>query len=164
MDRHNHVRLIKIGVLLGLFCGIAAGPTLAATTALRVGHLIDPATAAVAANQIVLIKDGKIAEVGPSVEIPDGARVIDLTKAWVMPGLMDAHTHITMGNLDLNAGIEAVYLKQSSAARALLGLRNAQDVLRRDSPPSGTSAMRPTSPRWTFAMPSIGVCSTGRPS
>lgn len=129
MDRHNHVRLIKIGVLLGLFCGLAAGPTLAATTALRVGHLIDPATAAIAANQVLLIKDGKIAEVGPSVKIPDGARVIDLTKAWVMPGLMDAHTHITMGNLDLNAGIEAVYLKQSSAARVLLGLRNAQDVL-----------------------------------
>ena len=129
MDRQTHVRIIWVIVFLGLFCGLAAGQMLAATTALRVGHLIDPATGAVAANQIILVKDGKIAEVGPSVKIPAGVEVIDLTKSWVMPGLMDAHTHITVGTLDLTAGVEAGYLKQSSAARALIGLRNAQDVL-----------------------------------
>lgn len=116
-------------VVFVLLCFTAAGLLTAGTTALRVGHLIDPATGTVAANQVVLVKDGKIVEVGPSVKIPAGAEVIDLTKAWVMPGLMDAHTHITMASLNLNAGIEAVYLRQSSAARALIGLRNAQDVL-----------------------------------
>jgi len=116
--------------LLLLVCLALAGPLAAGTTVLRVGHLIDPATGAAAANQVVLVKDGRIAEVGPSVKVPAGAEVIDLTKAWVMPGLMDAHTHLTFGGLDLTVGIEALYLRKSSAARALTGLRNAQDVLR----------------------------------
>jgi imidazolonepropionase-like amidohydrolase len=127
MKRSVFLRRVAI---FGLLCLAGIGPLAAATTALRVGHLIDPATGTVASNQIILVKDGKIAEVGPSVKIPTGAEVVDLSKAWIMPGLMDAHTHITVGNMDLSAGIEAGYLKQSSAARALIGLRNAQDVLR----------------------------------
>jgi len=43
---------------------------------------------------------------------------------------MDAHTHITLGSLDLSAGHRGRLSQQSSAARALIGLRNAQDVLR----------------------------------
>jgi imidazolonepropionase-like amidohydrolase len=66
----------------------------AQTTVLRVGGLIDPAAGTIARNQVILVKDGKIAEVGPKVNIPAGAEVIDLTNAWVMPGLMDAHTRI----------------------------------------------------------------------
>jgi imidazolonepropionase-like amidohydrolase len=130
MNRHTYARITGVIIFLGLLCGLAARPALAATTALRVGHLIDPATGAAATNQVILVKDGKITEVGPGVKIPAGAEVIDLSRSWVMPGLMDAHTHITVGSFDLTAGIEAGYLKQSSAARALIGLRNAQDVLR----------------------------------
>lgn len=130
MNRHTYARITGVIIFLGLLCGLAARPALAATTALRVGHLIDPATGASATNQVILVKDGKITEVGPGVKIPAGTEVIDLSRSWVMPGLMDAHTHITVGNFDLTAGIEAGYLKQSSAARALIGLRNAQDVLR----------------------------------
>ncbi|HVP43829.1 MAG TPA: hypothetical protein VMS96_10375, partial [Terriglobales bacterium] len=63
-------------------------------TAIRAGHLVDPATGKVADNRVIVIKDGKVESVGGSV--PAGAQVIDLSKQWVMPGLMDAHTHITM--------------------------------------------------------------------
>jgi len=117
-------------IIFALLWFAAAGLLMAGTAALRAGHLIDPATGNVTANQVILVKDGKITEIGPGVKIPSGVEVIDLTKAWVMPGLMDAHTHITFGGLNLTSGIEAIYLKQSSAARALAGLRNAQDVLR----------------------------------
>jgi len=117
-------------VIFALLWFAAVGLLTAGTTALRVGHLIDPGTGTVAANQVILVSDGKIAEIGPGVKIPSGVEVIDLTKAWVMPGLMDAHTHMTFGGLSLTSGIEAIYLKQSSAARVLVGLRNAQDVLR----------------------------------
>jgi imidazolonepropionase-like amidohydrolase len=126
MDRSVLLRRVAV---FGLLCLAGIGPLAAATTALRVGHLIDPATGTVASNQIILVKDGKIVEVGPSIKIPAGAEVIDLSKGWVMPGLMDAHTHVTFGGLNSAAGIESIYLKQSSAARALAGLRNAQDVL-----------------------------------
>ena len=72
-------------------------PVLAETVAIRAGHLVDPATGLVTDDQIVLVREGKIVEVGPSVKIPQGAEVVDLSNAWVFPGLMDAHTHLAMG-------------------------------------------------------------------
>lgn len=105
-----------------------AAPALAQTTAIRAGNLIDPAAGTVKKNQIILIQDSKIAEVGPSVKIPAGATVIDLSNSWVMPGLMDAHTHLTLGSPG-ELFLEGEYLKFSSALRALNGLRNAQNVL-----------------------------------
>jgi len=98
------------------------------TAAIRAGNLIDPAAGTVAKNQIILVKDGKIAEVGAKVDIPAGAEVIDLTNAWVMPGLMDGHTHITL-DFDMSSGFDIIYLRESSAMRALRGLRTAQDIL-----------------------------------
>ena len=65
-------------------------------TAVRAGRLIDPAAGTAAANQIILIRDGKIAEVGPSVAIPAGADVLDLSKLTVLPGLVDAHNHLAL--------------------------------------------------------------------
>ncbi|MBI3662365.1 MAG: amidohydrolase family protein [Acidobacteria bacterium] len=105
-----------------------AAPALAQTTAIRAGNVIDPATGAVTKNQIILVKDGKITDVGPAVKIPAGAAVLDLSNSWVMPGLMDAHTHLTLGSPG-ELFLEGEYLKASSALRALNGLRNAQDAL-----------------------------------
>jgi len=113
-------------LLMAIF--LFAAPALAQTTAIRAGNLIDPATGAVTKNQIILIKDGKIAEVGASVKIPAGAVVVDLSNSWVLPGLMDAHTHLTLGSPG-ELSLEGEYLKSSSALRALNGLRNAQNVL-----------------------------------
>jgi imidazolonepropionase-like amidohydrolase len=98
------------------------------TTAIRAGNLVDPAAGTSAKGQVILVKDGKIVEVGPAVKIPAGAEVIDLTNAWVMPGLMDAHTHITL-DYNTDTGFDAIYLRESSAMRALRGLRTAQDIL-----------------------------------
>jgi imidazolonepropionase-like amidohydrolase len=114
----------KLLVLLFLCAGTIA----AQTTAIRAGNLIDPATGAVTKNQIILVTGGKITEVGPTAKIPTGATVIDLSNAWVMPGLMDAHTHMTLGSPG-ELFLEGEYLKSSSALRALNGLRNAQDAL-----------------------------------
>jgi len=103
----------------------------AQTTAIRAGHVIDPATGTVAHNQVVLIKDGKIAAVGERVEIPAGAEVIDLSNAWVLPGLMDAHTHITM-NLPPAGALpvwESALARESTALRALRGVHNGRVML-----------------------------------
>jgi imidazolonepropionase-like amidohydrolase len=125
-------RFIWIGrlvlpIILAVILFIA--PAFGQTTVIRAGNLIDPASGAVLKGQVILVKDGKIAEVGPDVKIPAGAEVIDLTNAWVMPGLMDAHTHITLDELDMSLGLDTIYLKESSAMRALRGLRTAQDIL-----------------------------------
>ena len=107
---------------------VFSAPAFGQTTAIRAGNLVDPASGTVAKAQIILVKDGKIAEIGPNVKIPAGADVIDLTKAWVMPGLMDAHTHITL-DFDMASGFDIIYLRESSAMRALRGLRTAEDIL-----------------------------------
>ena len=62
--------------------------------AIRAGRLFDARTGSLAANQIVLIRGDRIVDVGPSVAIPPDARVIDLSAATVMPGMIDAHVHV----------------------------------------------------------------------
>jgi imidazolonepropionase-like amidohydrolase len=72
-------------------------------TAIRAGKMFDPKSGTNLANQVVLIAGDKITEVGPAdqVKIPAGAKVIDLSKATVLPGLIDGHVHLTdaQGNL-----------------------------------------------------------------
>jgi imidazolonepropionase-like amidohydrolase len=102
----------------------------AQVVAIRAGNLVDPATGSVARNQIILVRDGTIAEVGPRVQIPAGAETIDLSSSWVMPGLVDAHVHLTAGPPPgLPASVIAPYLSESSALRALRGAHHARAVL-----------------------------------
>ena len=53
-------------------CLLLAIPASAQTVAIRAGNLIDPATGTVAKNQIILVKDKKIVEVGPNVADSQG--------------------------------------------------------------------------------------------
>lgn len=119
-----------LGVLLLVLLLLAADAALAQTTAIRAGNLVEPVKGTIAKDQVILVKDGLIVEVGPAVKIPADAEVIDLSEGWVMPGLMDAHTHLTFNMQSHDLGIEAIYLSESTAMRALRGLRTAQDVLR----------------------------------
>ena len=114
--------------LLSLFL-LFAMPAAAQTIALRAGHVIDPATGGVANNQIILVENGKIASIGAEITIPKDAQVVDLSKEWVMPGLIDAHTHLTLSEIPGKAPFEASYLKEGSPLRALRGLHNAQIIL-----------------------------------
>jgi imidazolonepropionase-like amidohydrolase len=69
----------------------------AATTAVRAGRMFDPKSGQLLTNQTVLIQGERITDVGPaaSVPIPSGAKVIDLSQATVLPGLIDGHVHLT---------------------------------------------------------------------
>ena len=68
----------------------------ARTIAIRAGRLFDSNAGKLLADQIVLIQGERITAVGPSAQtpIPQGAQVIDLHTATVLPGLIDAHTHM----------------------------------------------------------------------
>src|SRR5947209_14457449 len=99
--------------------------------AIRAGGVVDPVKGSVARNQIILVQDGKIKEMGAGVTIPAGATAIDLSREWVSPGLMDAHVHLTLTEVTGgNAPFESFYLKESSTYRGLRGLKNAQDLMR----------------------------------
>ncbi len=90
-------------------------PSARQTVAVRAGRLFDPKSGTNLNNQVVLIQGDRITDVGPAsrVQIPPGARVIDLSQATVLPGLIDAHVH-TMGG---PSGLQR---------QMLLGLVNAQ--------------------------------------
>lgn len=77
-------------ILFTFFLGLAN----AQTVAIKAGKIIDPSTGKVYSNQIIIVENKKIKEVGPNVIIPKGIEIIDLSKSSVMPGLIDAHTHI----------------------------------------------------------------------
>jgi imidazolonepropionase-like amidohydrolase len=67
--------------------------------ALRAGAVLDPDSATSSANQTLLIEGGKITAIGNNVMVPPGATLIDLSSQTVMPGLIDAHTHL-FANID----------------------------------------------------------------
>jgi imidazolonepropionase-like amidohydrolase len=94
--------------------------------AVRAGRLF-VGTDKLATNQVVLIKGDRITEVGPAekVKIPAGSEVIDLSHATVLPGLIDAHTHV-FGN---GPDFEMQILRDSYQYRTLVALANAQKDL-----------------------------------
>ncbi len=82
-------------VLTILFFLTTCSTATAATKAIKFGKLID-GTGRVLTNAVVIVDDDRVRSVaGGNVAIPSGAEVIDLSRYTGIPGLIDAHTHIT---------------------------------------------------------------------
>jgi imidazolonepropionase-like amidohydrolase len=79
---------------------LSPAPAAAQTHIIRAGHLVDVAAGTIVDNQSILFVDGMITSVGNRVVAPDGTPVIDLSDSYVMPGLIDAHTHLAMTEMD----------------------------------------------------------------
>jgi len=94
------------------------------TVVIHAGRLLDVKTGKTLANQTIVIEGDKIASVGPSMPLPAGAQVIDLSNATVLPGLIDAHTHLTMPT---SFGYSRLAI--SVPREALYGARNARVTL-----------------------------------
>ena len=92
------IRLLFL-VLLGAAFSQSAQ---AQTVAIRAGRLFDPKSGTDLQNQVIVVSGDRITDVGPAstVKIPAGARVIDLSFATVLPGLIDGHVHLTDGKGD----------------------------------------------------------------
>ena len=115
-----------------------AGAPASQVVAIRAGRLFDSPNGRMVTNQVIVIRGDRIAEVGASskVQVPAGARVIDLNRATVLPGLIDAHTHIFLTG-ESHGRYEEQLLKESWQYRTIEAVLNAKaDLL------AGFTAMR----------------------
>jgi imidazolonepropionase-like amidohydrolase len=100
-------------------------------TAIKAGRLVDPETGTAAANQVILIQGERISALGPNLAIPPGATVIDLSKLTVLPGLVDAHTHMAMTYKEQpeNNYYYLTYIMDSTPLRAIQAASNGMQLL-----------------------------------
>src|SRR6202162_1691039 len=66
------------------------------TVVLKAARLFDGKSNALTTPGLVIVTEGKITAAGANATVPAGAEVIDLGDATILPGLIDAHTHLTM--------------------------------------------------------------------
>lgn len=126
-------------------------PVMAQTYAIHAGTLIDPGSGAVLKDRTIVVTDGRIVSIGAGDAAPADAVRVDLSKEWVLPGLMDAHTHLSLTEIGSETlPLESTYLRDSTAIRALRGERNARDLLK-----AGFTTVRDVGNSGDFAMQEV---------
>jgi imidazolonepropionase-like amidohydrolase len=121
----NLIRRISAFLCVTLLVAAAAGQAPAPkTVVIKAGRLLDVKTGKTLTNQTIVIQGDKIASVGSNAQTPREATVIDLSNATVLPGLIDAHTHITF-----NPSFGYQTLGISMPREALIGAKNARVTL-----------------------------------
>ncbi len=126
-------RVVFLATVIVSCAAVARGqaPASPPPTVIRAGALIDGTSDASRKNQLVFIRGSRIEKVADAAgtTIPAGATVIDLSAATVLPGLIDAHTHIFLQGEDpAQGGYDDNILKQGialRAARATVSVRRA---------------------------------------
>ncbi|MDE3195833.1 MAG: amidohydrolase family protein [Acidobacteriota bacterium] len=110
----------------------ALAATLPAQTAsyvLKARRLFDSAAGKIVEPGLVVVSNGKIQAVGPNAATPAGAQTIDLGDATLLPGFIDAHTHLTMDfDPDYN-GAMLRNLQRTVAEQAIRSTANARVTL-----------------------------------
>lgn len=84
----------------GIIAVLLSTSALADTTYIKAGSLFDSRSGRVSRDAVIIVEDDRITAVGDSdIDIPVDADVVDLSSSFVLPGVMDMHTHV-VGNLD----------------------------------------------------------------
>jgi imidazolonepropionase-like amidohydrolase len=123
----------RFGAVIGLFLSIPLGAAEPGTlTVIRAGTLIDGRSATPRRDQVIVVRGNRIETVGDaaSAKIPGDATLVDLSRATVLPGLIDAHTHIFLQGEDpAEGGYDVQLLKHGLAFRAARATASARRAL-----------------------------------
>jgi len=118
-----HYRTRELALLpLMMFAGLCS----AQPTALIADRIIDGNSGKALQNSAIVVEGDKIIAVGSRDNIPDGAMLIDLGNATLMPGMIDAHTHPLLASGDY----QSKHVGQSSAYKSLRAAAFLQELLR----------------------------------
>jgi len=136
----THARIFRVDLCLmwlqmALVAGVVALPADAQTTPgsaagrtlVRTGHLLDVTTGAEPAGQTIIVVGDKVVGIAATAATPAAAgdTVVDLSKLYVLPGLIDVHTHLTMAT-----NFDPYYeLTVTPAKEAIIGVENAKVTL-----------------------------------
>lgn len=120
----NKKTQIAFGVAVA---AVLAGTAHAETVYLTAGKLVDPATGRTVSNPAIIMTDGVVSERGTAnrLKAPDGATVVDLGDATLLPGFIDMHVHLTGDPEDPPYESLAI----SDEAAAITGVKNARLTL-----------------------------------
>jgi imidazolonepropionase-like amidohydrolase len=140
----NRVLLLLAASFFALLsAGQIAAQSSASITLVKAGRLLDPRTGNVLSPAAVLIEGNKIKEVGAptKLQMPPGAKIVDLGNATLLPGLIDSHTHLFMDVVmpaeaerarRFNGGFvpaQLLDIVESPSKRVLLGAQMAREDL-----------------------------------
>jgi imidazolonepropionase-like amidohydrolase len=129
---HRQMRSgLRLRLLLPLCLGLLGGFSSAQVTAIRAGAVIDPDAGTAGGPQVILIEGGNIKAMGTDLAIPADAAVIDLSAQFVLPGLIDAHTHL-LAQIDAKWDLGDFWimaLQRRAGFRAILGAQHAREML-----------------------------------
>jgi imidazolonepropionase-like amidohydrolase len=134
----RHFLLAVLGLASALIGPTALAAEPSVLTYVHAGKLLDVRSGKVLNDQVIVIRGDRIERFADrgDVQIPPGATTVDLTRATVLPGLIDCHTHIMLTDTD-NSHYDDILLKQSWQYRTILATLNVKHDLE-----AGFTAMR----------------------